>query len=107
MAASPIQHAEPVDPRELGELFAQAVAGDPAAVRLWVSSDGRTTKLWLQIEPVGREDQMRFYRLANELYDRIPGSYFDLHLLSPCDFEEFVPEELVPPDSAEIPLPAA
>ena len=107
MAVARVQYAEPIDPREIGELFAHAVAGNPAAVRLWVSFDERVVRLWLQIEPVDREHELGIYGLADRLYERFPGGGFFIHLLSPREFDEFVPEEIVPPNSIEIALAAA
>lgn len=107
MAVARNQDIEQIDPRVLGELFARAVAGDPAAVRLWVSFDGHVARLWLQIEPVERERELHFYELADYVYERFPDGGFFVHLLRPDQFDELVPEEIVPVDSVEIALPAA
>ncbi len=90
---------------DLGRTFARAVEADPAAERLWASAQRDGFHLWLLVAPVEAAAERRLYALSGMLYERFPGTDFQLHVLNPRHYPHGA-EKAVPAGADEIPLHA-
>jgi hypothetical protein len=106
--AIPQQHeSQPVDAREVAEVFAESVRAEPAVQRLWVTSHRGGVRLWLLTEAMETKDELRLYRLTDHIYDRFGEVPVTLHLLSPRYFESLELDVVVPQGAEEIVLHVA
>ena len=96
--------ADLVTARELGRAYADAIRGEAAASRLWVSAHGDSVGLWLLTQPIDADAERRLYGATAMLHHRLLERYFRFHLLNPRMFEELVLEEEVPKEAEEVPL---
>jgi len=97
----------PVDAHELAAALAEMVRHEPSVLRMWVSSHGGVTSLWLLTEDMESKDELRLYGLTADLQDRFPGALFHFHLLSPQYYEWFDLDMLLPQGAEEFALRAA
>jgi len=89
--------------RAVGEAFARVVRERPEVRRLWVSPDGETVHLWLEVRPIERDEELVLYGLVDVLYEQFDGVDPFLHIMNPRDHTVAI-QDAVPVYAEEVPL---
>ena len=89
--------------RAVGDAFAKVVRERPEARRLWVSPEGETVHLWLEVGPIEADQERDLYGLIDVIYEQFQGVDPFLHVMNPRDHTVAI-EKAVPRQAEEIPL---
>lgn len=93
-----------VTAQQMGRAFAEMAREEPAARRLWVSTNGCEVELWLLTEPTDADTERRLYAASKALYDHFPEAVFFVDVLNPAQSQGWDAVSAIPSGVEEIPL---
>ncbi len=98
--------ADRVTAAEIGKTYAETIRDEAGPKQLWMRSYRDYVELWLVVEPIEHDAELRLYAAEDAIYDRFPEASVRLHILNPRHIRAFEPAAILPPGAEETALRA-
>ena len=92
-----------VTAQQMGRVLAEAVQDEPRVAEVWVTTWPDGVHLWLVSTPITLAELRSLCRYEDVLYERFPGSAFEVHILNPRNYTKDV-HRVLPRDAERVVL---
>jgi hypothetical protein len=94
-----------VDATRVAQQYADAITAEAGVRELWGRRCGDVVELWLLVDPIDEDSELRLYGATAQLYEDFPDLNLRFHLLNPANFLDGTDlNDLVAADAVQVPL---